>query len=109
MKAIADHWHWCSLETRLTIPDCPLGACRGSPNLLRVVHYRMELLFIHARWREMEETEGTEEREGKREISCLEQLCMCSSLNLQNIICSSTYGYAHPSAPADDSMCLVLH
>lgn len=40
MKAMEDHWHWCSLETLLTFPDCPLGACRGSPNLLRAMHCR---------------------------------------------------------------------
>lgn len=78
MKAIADHWHWCSLETRLTIPDCPLGACRGSPNLLRVVHYRMELLFIHARWREMEETGRGQRKEKERGRFPVSNSCVCA-------------------------------
>lgn len=111
MKAMADHWHWCSLESCLTFPECPLGPHRGFLNLLKAQHYQMELLFIHAREREREGEKRveTEERVGKREISCLEQLSMCSSLNLQNVICSCTYGYSHPSAPTDDSMCLALH
>lgn len=48
MKATEDHWHQRSLETHLTFPDCPLGVHRGSLNLLRPMHYQMELLFIHA-------------------------------------------------------------